>query len=234
MSFSFLTNSWTSYHSYIPNFYVEYEDYFQAGLNLDSNSNNNCTIYDHNSTFTLFNSFFGVSYPYIIEEPYSYKFQNEIIQSVKDYCTVLKYNSYDQFVETNDPIYYDNIIVYNNNQNSGLRPLIVKDNNNQQQYRQYPQYNSDNVSILVTKNENYYMYNMVWDVTKDFTVPNWLNTCTPSLGQKSLNQDNMNYTNQSYKKFYLRAKDSKIRSTLLKTDYKIISRFKLQQTQNSY
>jgi len=229
MSFSFLTNTWSSFHSYTPNYYTAYENYFQSGYNLDK-----ADIWDHNSTYSIFNNYRGTAYPYIIETPYSYKYENEILQSIKEYCTILKYTSYNQYIEVDSPVYFDSVIVYNNNQNSGVRDLIIKSNTNLQQNRQYPKYNTDSISILVTKNENFYQYNMIWDVVKNFNIQNWLDNCSPSAGEKKINQTNMNYNNQSYKKYLLRAKDSKIRSTLLKSDYKFISRFIVEQTQKSF
>lgn len=235
VSFNFLTNSWVSPHSYYPNFYIEYEDYFQAGLNIDPNNSNNCSIWDHNSTFTLFNNFFGVSYPYILEIPYSFAAENEILQSIKDYLTVLQYSSWDQFIEIDTPIvYYDQVVVFNNQQNSGIRDIVIKSINNKQQLRQYPEYNTSNISILVAKDQNYFNYNMIWDVVKSFATPNWLDSCNPSQGIKTINQSNMNYTNQSYKKYPIRGKDAKVRSILNKTNYKFLSRYTIVKSKKDY
>lgn len=233
ISFSFLTNSWISWHSFQPNGYVEYSDYFQAILNNDPNLSNNCTVWDHNSTFSLWNNYFGVDYPYILEYPFIYKFENQILQSVKDYCTVLQYTDFDQFIEPNEVIYFDNVIAFNNQQCTGTRNLIVKNNTSLFQSRQYPKYNPSSIDILVTKDDNFFNYNMLWDSVVSPDVNIWKNVCGTTIGNKILNDSNINYNNQSYKKYPLRAKDSKIRLTLLKNQYKIISKFIIEKTQKS-
>ena len=234
ISFSFITNSWVGWHSFIPNFYVEYADYFQSGLNTDVNSNNDSTIWDHNSTFSLFNSYYGVQYPYILEYPFVFKMKNEVLQSVKDYCTVLRYTDFDQFIELNEVVYFNKVICFNNQQCTGVRNLIPKDNTNLYASFQYPKYNFSSIDILVTKNDNLFQYNMLWDIVVNPDVNIWVNTCTPQLGNKNLNLTNLSFTNQSFKKYPLRAKNLKIRNILdNRNDVCIVSHFILNQTQNS-
>lgn len=235
ISFSFLTNSWVSKHHFIPNFYVEYEDYFQAGLNTDPNSNNDCTIWNHNTTFDLFNNYFGVSCPYILEYPFSYKLLNEKLQSITDYCTVLKPIGFQEYTELDDNSYFDSVICYNNQQNSGLRVFVPKDNTNLFQNRKYPIYNTNSISILVEKTNNLFHYNMLWDITNDSTKTTWLANCQTSIGDKQLDNSNLIYINRSFKKYLLQAKECKIRLNLSsRNDIKIISRFILIETQNDY
>ena len=230
MSYSFVTNTWISWHSYQPNYYIEYEDYFQSGWNGSLNS-----VWSHNKSYSLFNNFCGTIYPYIIELPYAYKFQDEILQSVKDYSTVLKYNSQNQYTEPKETIYFDNVVAFNRQQCTGVRNLVPKNNNSLYQYMQYPQYNSDNTAILVTKADNFYNFNALWDILIDPDNNIWAETCETQYGNKILNSTNLNYTNQSYKKYPLRAKDCKIRFTLnSRSDIKIISKFVITETAKSY
>lgn len=229
ISYSFLTNTWVSYHSYQPNFYVQYENYFQAGLN------NELGIWDHNSTFSKFNNFFGTLYPYILEYPFSYRFQDEILQSIKEYCTVLKYNDYNLFTEPKETIYFNKSTIYNGQACTGVLNLVPKLNNNLAQYRQYPKYNSTSKDILVTKTDNFYVYNQFWDTVIDPNDNIWLNVCGTKFGNKELNNANLDYTNKAFKKYPLRAKDSKVRHILDdRDDVKILSHFIIQETQNSY
>lgn len=230
ISFSFITNSWISKHSYQPNFYTEYEDYFQAGLNTGNFSN----IWNHNTTFNNCNTFFGVQYPYILEVPYSYKTKDEILQSIQDYCTVLKYTAKNQFVEPNELIYFNKVTAYNNQQCTGQCNLVAKSLINQQQNSLYPIYNAASTDILVTKSDHFYNFNMLWDKVIDPDINTWLNTCGTTLGDKILNNLNLDYTNKVYRKYPLRAKDCRIRFTLdNRNDVKIINKFVLVQNQNS-
>lgn len=230
ISFSFLTNTWISFHSYQPNFYVEHENYFQSG-----NNNSTSSIWDHNMTYSLFNNFYGVSYPYILEYPFVYKLQDEILQSVKEYCTVLKYNDFNLFTELKENIYFNKSIIFNGQACTGLLNLVAKNNRDLHQYRSYPIYNTTSKDILFTKSDHFYIYDQFWDVVKDADINIWNNVCGTQTGNKKLNISNLDYTNKAFRKYPLRAKESKIRHILdNRNDIKIISQFILQETQNSY
>ena len=226
VSFSFLTNSWVSFHSFQPNFYVEYEDYFQAGLNNDLNSNNNCTIWNHNDTYSLYSSYFGVQVPYVLELPFIYKSGEQILQSVSVDTMAIKYADYENFTELNGVNFFNKCVVYNTTQCSGIRNLIPKGNNLSVRY---PQYHTDSIDITVVKTDNLNNFNMIWDIVKDQTQPMW--TGFP----KVLNQSNMNYVNnQSYKKYPLRSRESKVRLIMdNSTTTKLLTRFSITKTQES-
>ena len=233
VSFSFLTDSWISFHSYQPNFYLQYPNYFQAGMNSPTIGHLNGSIWDHNSCYSAFNEFFGQPFPYIIETSFQCKNYDELVQSVKDYSTALVYTGFDTFIEPKGTKYFNEVVVYNNQQNSGTRVLVPKDNNSLQQNYQYPQYNVEDISILLTKSQSYYQYNMIWDIVKDPDNDIWKVPCDTRYGNKVLDTSNLNFLQQSYKKYPIRGRNSKIRSTLLDTDFKLISRFVVVQTQNS-
>lgn len=229
ISFSFLSNSWISWHSYIPNFYVQNSVGFQSGKN-----DTVCTVWNHNQTFTLFNNFYGQDYPYIIEYPFSYEYLDQLLQYVEEYMTVLQYNEDGIYIEPNDTIYFTQAIVYNKQASTGLLNLIPKDINNRAQYFSYPKYNSDSIDVLVTKVDHMYSYNMIWNNLSSPNLTQWLNNCTPSQGSKTLNQTNFDYSVKSFKKYPLRAKDTLIREMANRTlnPYKMISKFIVAKTQN--
>jgi hypothetical protein len=230
MSFSFISGSWVSWHSYLPNFYVPHTNYFQSGVN------NTCTVWNHNQNYLTFNKFYDTDYPYIIEYPFSYQYQDQLLQYIEEYATVLKYNSQGIYVEPNETVYFTQAIVYNRQASTGLLNLIPKDINNRAQYITYPKYNPDSVDILVTKVDHMYSYNMLWNNLVDSNIVQWTLNCTPGLGQISLNQSNFDYANASYKKYPLRAKDTRVREIMKRDDnpYKIISKFIISKTQNMF
>jgi hypothetical protein len=229
MSFSFLSNSWISWHSYLPNFYNESPDYFQAGKNSTI-----CTVWDHNNTYNLFNNFFGTDYPYIIEYPFSYKYLDQLLQYVEEYVTILKYEDFDNYYEPDETLYFTQSVVYNKQASTGLMNLVPKDINNMSQYISYPKYNTNSIDILVSKVDHLMSYNMIWNNLKVPNSTQWTNTCSPETGGKELNSSNFEYTNSSFKKYPLRAKDTKVRHILNKenTDFKILSKFVITKTQN--
>lgn len=232
LSFSFLTNSWISFHSYLPNYYVTGPSYFFSGINNEASS-----FWIHNRSYTLYNNFYGQIAPYILEYPFSYKYNDELVQNVKDYTRVLQYfdnNDYQNFIEVDD-VYFNKAILYNNQQNSGLRTLVMKPKNNIAAYLSYPKYNIDSISNLVTKSNSFYNYNGLWDTIISKQVPSFLRDCNSLSIDKRLVQTNLSYSNKAYRKAPLMAKDLKVRHILDNTsDYKLISQFVAVPTQISY
>jgi len=229
MSFSFISNSWISWHSYIPNYYVEHTNYFQAGYNSGTPD-----VWDHNSTFVLYQTFRGVEYPYILEAPFIYKYDDQIFQGIQDYLTVLKYTSPTLYNELDGCVYFNKIVAYNNQQNTGTCVVVPKDENNLYTYRQYPIYNPTNTAILVEKVDHIYNTNMYWDKVKDTNQPIWETTCDPTQGRKVLVDNNLDYGVRSFRKYQLRAKDMKLRRVLDNNNsLKFLSRFTITQTQDS-
>lgn len=229
LSYSFVSKSWISFHSYLPNFYIGDSNKFHSGRN-DIES-----IWLHNTSESGYNSFYGTIEPYIIEYPFSYKYQDEILQSVKDYSKVNRIVNAQTFVQTND-IFFNKAIIYNDQQCSGVLNLIAKPKNNLAGYLQYPKYNSDSRDILFVKSDNFYNYNGFWDIVKDYNEPIWLPDCTDNSENKILNTSNLEYSNnRSYKKYDIRAKDCKIRQILdNRDDVRITSQFVATETQISY
>lgn len=231
LSFNFHTQSWVSFHSYLPNFYIPGPSYFFTGVNGSQS-----TGWIHNRTYTLFNSFYGQVAPYIIEYPFAYKMQDEIIQNVKDYTKVLQYlsdNDYQSFIEVND-IFFNKAILYNNQQSSGLRNLVMKPKGNIAAYIGYPKSNTASIDILVTKSNNFYNYNSIWDVVPNKGLAFFVRDCT-SLSFDKKFTSNVDYTMRAFKKAPLMAKDLRVRHILdNQSGYKLISQFILAPSQISY
>lgn len=227
VSFDFDSGSWVSFHSYLPNFYVPGPSYFFAGLQS--------SLWKHNASTTLFNNFFGTQYPYILEYPFVYKVQDEIVQNIKDFTKVLKYNEdFASFVETDD-IYFNRAWLYNNQQHSGNLDLVMRPKNNMRASISYPKFNADSKTILVTKSNSFYNYDTFWSVTKNTQSPSFSRNCDPTISDKALVSSNMDYGVRSFKKAPLMAKDLKVRHILDNTSqYKLISQFILAPSQVSY
>ena len=230
ISFSFISNSWISWHSYFPNFYIEHPNYFQAGYNDALGG-----IWNHNMTYSSFQTFRGTLYPYMIQYPVNFSGMAQIVQNIEDYCTVLKYSNFNQSTELNEIIYYNKMIISNTQQSTGTMVLVPKDLNSMRQYRQYPQYNTDNVAVLVTKDNNMFNVNQIWDKVISQTDPIWLDTCTPETGRVAVNNSNMDYGVKSFKKYQITSKDCRV--MLIqdhRADLQFITRFLLVQSQSNY
>ena len=229
MSYSFKTQSWVSFHSYIPDYYITYYSYFQSGKN-DIKS----TWY-HDYTITSFNNYYGISEPYILEYPYAYKMQDEILQNIKDFTTVRRYIDYLTFFEPDETIYFNKSIIYNGQQSTGVLNLVPKPLNNLAAYMTYPKFNTNSKDIIVTKSDNYYNYNSFWDIVVNKSIPIWITGCSMDVSDKELNTGNLDYSIRSHKKAQIRAKDIKIRHILdNRDDLRFVSKFVLAPTSPSY
>lgn len=204
---------------------------------LDTEIVNTSSLWKHLTDISNFNTYYGNIDPYIIEYPFQYQYQDEILQSIKDYTKVYKYansSNINRKIQPDDA-YFNKAILYNDQQSSGLLLLNSKPQNNMKEYMSYPKYNSDSKSILYTKSDNFYQYNTFWDVVTDKNEPLFIDSCESMSIDKIINDENMNYSTKSFKKSTIRAKDLKIRTTLdNRNDINLVSQFITQESQLSY
>jgi len=225
LSYHFPTQSWTSFHTYFPLFYIETPLLFYSG---------NTATYLHDPNYTKFNFFYDKIEPFIIEYPYSYQGTSQILQSVQEYNTVIKYFSSKpgDYSEV-DNIWYDEALLYSNKQCSGTLKLSYQPKNNMAAKKGFPVYSPDSKTILYTKSDNLYKYNTFWSLIKDYTQP--ILTQGPNMSLSTLvNNTNMDYSKRSFKKEPLRTDNLKVRHTLNSTsDYKFLSHFSTTKTERS-
>jgi hypothetical protein len=201
---------------------------------------NTASIWVHLLNPTSYNKYYGCINPYIIEYPFAYKFQDEILQNVKDYTKAYRYLVNDDGVfNDNRRIaingYFNKAVLYNDQQSTGILNLVAKPLNNLKGYMSYPIYNTDSKTILFTKSDNFYQYNTFWGLVKDKTAPLFIKSCESMSIDKLVNQSNMDYSKRSFKKETLRSKDLKVRNILDdKSDVKLVSQFILTASQLSY
>lgn len=226
VSYSFITNSWVSFHSFIPNYYVAHENYFQTGINGAV-----CSIWNHNTNFSLFNNYYNTDCSYILEYPFAYQFEDEILQNVKDYTKARKYRTFTEWYSPDETIYFNKCILYNEQQCSGLLNFVPRNTKDLSQYRKYPKNNVNSIDILLNKSDSFYQFNSFWDISKSKNSPIFIDSEDLREQEKTLNQSNMDYSVSSYKSYPLRAKYSKIRMILdNRTDVKLISEFVVNQS----
>ena len=198
-------------------------------------------LWRHLTNVEKYNHYYGKIAPYIIEYPFAYQYQDEILQNVKDYTKAYKYLpdgtgvfSYNDKVEVDDQ-WFNKAIVYNGQQSSGILELAPKPINNLKAYLQYPIFNSDSKTVLYTKSDHFYQYNTFWNVVKDKKVPLFVTPCTSLSLDKVVNQANMDYGTKSFKKEPLRAKELKVRHILdNNSNVHLVSQFVYTPSQISY
>ena len=198
-------------------------------------------VWKHLENPEIFNNFYDKIDPYIIEYPFAYSVNDEILKSIKDYSKVFQYTK-DELGGSNevkkielDDVWFNKAILYNGQQCSGILNLVPKPKKSLKGYSSYPLYKENSKSILFTKSDNFYKYNTFWSVVKDVKNHIFVRTCKSLSYDKELNQTNMDYSKRSFNKSPLRAKDLKVRQMLdNRSDVCIISQFLLAPTQVSH
>lgn len=202
---------------------------------------NTASLWRHLTDVIHYNKYYGNTEPYIIEYPFSYQSNDEILQNVKDYSKVFNYLPIpDGVFNDNAQIAVDNqwfnkAVLYNNQQSTGILELVPKPMHNLKQYLAYPIYNEFSKTITYTKSDNFYQYNTFWGLVKSKSVPLFRTTCESLSIDKIVNQANMDYGKRSFKKEPLRAKDLKVRHILdNSSEAHIVSQFIIAPAQISY
>jgi hypothetical protein len=225
ISFSFITMSWVSFHTYLPNVYITWGDEFYTSLNDGK-------VWEHNDESLKFNNFYGKVEPYIIEYPLTSQLDMQLT-NIQDYTKVHKYLNKNQFVVAPN-VYFNKAIVYNNEQSTGLLHLFPKQKNNMASYLSYPKYTATGKHIQYVKHENFYQYNTLYDVVIDESKPFFKTDCSSLSYDKTLEISNLEYRNVQFKKPTINGRDVKIRHILDNTsDYKLISEFILANNEKN-
>lgn len=198
-------------------------------------------VWRHLTNIQLYNSFYGKIAPYVIEYPFAYQYQDEILQNVKDYTKAYKYlpipdgvYNYNTKIETNDQ-WFNKAILYNGQQSSGLLELVAKPLHNLREYMTYPRFNANSKTITYTKSDNFYQYNTFWAVQISSQNVLFNTPCTSLSYDKVINDANMDYGTRSFRKAPLRAKELKVRHILdNSSEVHLVSQFILTPAQISY
>ena len=142
-------------------------------------------------------NFYGIDYPFEIEYALHTKAQVNTLRNVMYMMEVYVYdeNCDDRFhvLDFN----FDEAVVYNSEQCSGLLKLNLSPKNNAPELVTYPRINFANIDILYAKEEHKYRFNQFWDITDDrgeFSTAERVIFNTEANGYiKALNPNNLNY-----------------------------------------
>lgn len=176
LSFDNSTNTWTSYHSYIPELYLATRNNFY--------SVNSELIYEHHKGEYL--KFRGVKHPYIVElvegsEP----IQNKVWNHMRLETTVHE-DTPTGFVDV-DWVTFTKAILYNDRQCTGemtLLPRVMDDF-----YLDTSIMDSGSMIVNIDKLDNAWYFNDFRDYRVDYSQPIWLEEST--VINKTLNTDSI-------------------------------------------
>lgn len=232
ISYNFYTKSWVSFHSYVPNFYVQNIDTFDSShTSLSSKiiAGHRTLVktqktYTHNATNKSYQVFYGKLYPFIVEFQSQQSLTKNFLNSVQFELDSIRYhNEFDTFY--NQLKTFNKAIIYNNTQTSGLLHLKVSNPEDLTEI-DYPKRVNDGYEILITNSENNWGFNDFWDVTRNqFTnVPIFNYDC--SNVNKSLNTKALDYDKNDFDRAGIRNNMCRVRLINDKeSNYKMIFTF---------
>ena len=195
--------NWVSHHDWHP-------DLTMPGKNTFMSTKDN-GIWIHNERCDLYCNYYGIDYPFEIEYTINTVQQVNTLRSIEYQLEVYRYkndNCYDRF-HTLD-FNFDEAIIYNTEQCSGLLKLNLSPKNDAPAILTYPQVtpvgvgSSGSIDILYSKEENKYRFNQFWDTTYD--RGEFFNPGIPGFAEraiwntqangyiKDLNLNNLNYS----------------------------------------
>ena len=153
------TQAWISYHDWHPDFVIPSKNTFMT-TKADG-------IWVHNDMCNSFCKFYGDDYPFEVE--YAVHTNNQVmtLRSVEYFMEAFKYgdNCFDRFHDLD--YNFDEAIIYNSEQCSGLLDLNLSPANNVVDLVKYPKINPASIDILFSKVEQKYRFNQFWDITAD-------------------------------------------------------------------
>jgi hypothetical protein len=153
------TRGWISHHDWHPNLLLPSKQTF---MSIRDNG-----IWIHNMVCNSYCNFYGVDYPFEVEFTAPTGQQVNTLRSIEYIMEAYRYaeNCYDRFhvLDFN----FDEAVVHNTEQCSGVLRLNLSPKNNPIALLQYPAINPTFIDILFSKEENKYRFNQFWDITDD-------------------------------------------------------------------
>jgi hypothetical protein len=169
LSYSLKQGSWTSWHSYLPRFYINTPSKIFSWTPTPSNS-----VWKHNIKGN-YQTYYGAYKPHIIEYV---SLSTPVVTRIWNHLRLLT-EAKKLDIDTQE--YFDvrfatfnKAILYNSRQCSGLLDLVVKDTTlDQQNYLMEQVINSNNNSSIIDKTEVDWLINDFRDMRIDYTKPIW-------------------------------------------------------------
>lgn len=168
MSFSLKQDTWTSWHSYLPSFYINTPEKFYSWKYENDN------IWKHNSE-NLYQTYYGEYNPHILEY---ISLSNPLVTRIWNH---IRLNTEAKIFDTDTQQYYEDrfttfnkAVIYNTRQCSGLLLLLVKDTQpNPEDYFSQQIVNRNDNSIIIDRTEKDWFINDFRDIRIDYNKPIW-------------------------------------------------------------
>lgn len=181
--------SWISYYSFQPDYFISLNNSFKTGLNSPTDPTEG-GLWTHYPQVGSYQVFYGKRYPWTIEYVQKSNGVNGFLNDIEYWLDVKRwYNNYDYADVVG--ISFDKANVYNHQQNSGQINMSVQTPNNVSQRLKYPKWNTEDVEILQTEMNGRYTFNYFYNLIRKEKsgLPIWMNDCveiTQELDHKLL------------------------------------------------
>jgi hypothetical protein len=165
MSYSLKDKQWIGWHSYLPSYYIHFQELFFSW------KNNLMRIYKHNAK-NSYRIFYGEEHPFIIEfVDNTSPTQTKIWDGITYQAEAKKFSAdYEEFVNA-DGITFNKIIVYNSRQSSG--ELIVKTKDLRENYLSEQTLNTVS-TITAELTEKDWSINELRDIKINYSLPSFI------------------------------------------------------------
>ncbi len=166
ISYSFKIAAWSSWHNYLPNYYIRSKNSMYSFISSGNNS-----IWKHNQEGS-YGNFYGIQYPFIVERVgiisplQDSTYEDLTIQTNARQWDVIK----KQFVNKRY-ITFNKIWLYNNTQHSGETLLIVKETNGNPKDWYSQQIKETLGSLLISKSGENWNLNSFRNYVIDYNNP---------------------------------------------------------------
>lgn len=163
ISFSLLTKTWVSFHSYIPLFYSQDQNTFYSANGLKE--------WKHNIN-GLYQKYYGTLYSHIIETvSVSNPVTTRLWEDIMLQTIAKKYDAVNQGYYEERNITFNKLTVYNNRQISGEIDLIAKNLQANPQDFYENQTTNSTTSVVIDRAERDWRINDFRDVRINYTIP---------------------------------------------------------------
>jgi hypothetical protein len=161
LSFDCVTKTFVSWHDWHPSHVIPSKIGFFTANGLSGR------LWRHNFDNQSFANFYGVDYPVEIEYYTNTQVTETVLQSVEWLLESYQYapNGTDKFLNYDEN--FDQVMIYNREQNSTLQNMFLKPWNDPYAALSYPNFSGPTRQVLYQKVENKYRLNDFYDYTKD-------------------------------------------------------------------
>ena len=164
ISYSPKTESWISFHDWHPNSILQEERKFCSILSPITTGS---TLWKHNDRCDAYSNFYNTQYPWEIEYVINNQIKTSSLQSIEYSLECYKY--YNDCDDSHHLLDYNfnEAIIYNSEQVSGLLRLNLQAKNQMSAVLAFPKINTNFIDIEYSKVEQKYRFNQFWDITLD-------------------------------------------------------------------